>query len=270
MPSRTAHGYPPPIVKRYNIGGGSLHDPSLAHFRTGGWVPSYESGPGVWDWSQDAEQRRVLHAALQRGVRYAMAFSNSPPAWMTVSGSSTGSATGTTDNLRQDQYGAFADYLANVTAHFHTNWNVTFDSVTPLNEAANGWWKTGGSQEGCHFDQSSESKIVAALGSALKSLGAGAVLVSGPEENSIDTSLQSLKTWTASAVDALGVVTTHTYNGNNRAAISDFAAQHKKRLWASEYGTGSGPLQGGVQLAQRIIKDFVGMTNMEVDLPSPS
>eukprot|EP00037_Helgoeca_nana_P011248 m.100804 g.100804 ORF g.100804 m.100804 type:complete len:238 (+) comp20704_c0_seq3:786-1499(+) len=194
-----------------------------------------------------------------------MAFSNSPPAWMTVSGSSTGSKSGSTDNLKDTEYGAFAEYLANVTAHFHASWNTTFDAVTPINEAANGWWKTGGSQEGCHFEPGSESKIVAALGAALKAAGVGGmVTVAGPEENSIDTSVKSLQAWSDDAIAATGIITTHTYNGVNRLGFNSFAVDHGKRLWASEYGTGSGPLQGGIQLAQRIIQDLAGMPNLQV------
>jgi len=249
---------------RYNIGGGTVTDPELKTYRPGGWVPAYRPTGTTWDWTADAEQRRVLAAAKTRGVRYAMAFSNSPPAWMTVSGSATGSKSGTTDNLRGEDFKPFAAYLANVTAHFAAVWNTTFDSVTPLNEAANGWWKTGGSQEGCHFDQSSESVITAELGAALSAAGVDGVAVSGPEENSIDTSLQSLQRWSSDAIAALGVITTHTYNGDDRSGLAQFAAAHGKRMWASEYGTGSGPLQGGLQLAQRIMADLQGFPNLQV------
>ena len=44
-------------------------------------------------------ERRVLSAAKARGVRYVQAFANSPPYWMTVSGSVTGSKSGATDLL---------------------------------------------------------------------------------------------------------------------------------------------------------------------------
>ena len=131
-------------------------------------MQSYSPGPGQWDWAADSTQRRVLGAALARGVRYVQAFANSPPWWMTVTGSATGSRDGTTDNLRPEQFAPFATYLANVTARFRAEWGVTFDSVTPLNEAANGWWKAGGSQEGCHFSPSSESRVVALLGQQLR------------------------------------------------------------------------------------------------------
>ena len=81
----------------------------------------------------------------------------------------------------------------------------------------------------------------------------------GPEENSIDTSVSSLQSWEVDAIDALTVITTHTYAGDNRAGLAAFASEHGKRLWASEFGTGSGAVQGGVQLASRIVEDLNGL-----------
>lgn len=57
------------------------------------------------------------------------------------------SVSGTTDNLKKDMFDAFAMFLANVTRTFRDVHGIEFDSITPLNEAANGWWKDGGSQE---------------------------------------------------------------------------------------------------------------------------
>lgn len=93
-----------------------------------------------------------------------MAFANSPPVFMTVSGSVTGAseaialvvvtgivmliwlchgvgANGGVNNLREDQYDNFANYLATVVKHFQSSvyGNVQFDAVTPLNEPVSGW-----------------------------------------------------------------------------------------------------------------------------------
>jgi hypothetical protein len=59
---------------------------------------------------------------------------------------------------------------------------------------------------------------------ALRELGVSAsVMVSGPEENSIDTSVASLEQWDKAAIDAISVVTTHTYGGTRRAELAAFA-----------------------------------------------
>lgn len=48
--------------------------------------------------------------------------------------------------------------------------------MTSSQFTGNGWWKAGGSQEGCHFDPDSESKITALLGGVLNRLEVGYVL----------------------------------------------------------------------------------------------
>ena len=245
---------------RYNIGGSDLAARDAHFLRPGGFVQAYlpkpadTSAPAAYDWTADATQRRVLAAAKQRGVQFVQAFANSPPWWMTVSGSVTGSKTGKTDNLRADQFDAFAAYLARVCQQFHSVWNVTFDSVTPLNEPVADWWKFGNQQEGCHFDRSSQSRIVGLTGKALQTLGLP-IGVSAAEENWVDDTLSSTSAYSKDDLDQVTVVTTHTYNGRpgQRQALSKFAASHGKRLWASEYGDGD---TSGLTLAKRITLDL--------------
>lgn len=111
---------------RYNIGGSDVAAGDGHFLRPGGFVQTYlpkpdnPSATAVYDWTADSTQRRVVAAAKKRGVQYVQAFANSPPWWMTVTGSVTGSTTGKTDNLRADQFDAFADYLARVCQHFHS------------------------------------------------------------------------------------------------------------------------------------------------------
>jgi O-glycosyl hydrolase len=175
------------------------------------------------------------------------------------------SVTGASDggnNLQDSMYSAFATYLATVVRHFQTSseyGNIVFDAVTPLNEPCSSWWRLGGDQEGCHFDRDKEDTILALLSQALEHLGATATVLSGPEENSIDDTLTSLQSYESTTLAAIDLITTHTYNGNRREDLSNFAAAHGKRFWNSEFGTGSGPLQGGIQLAQQITNDLNNM-----------
>jgi O-glycosyl hydrolase len=241
---------------RYNIGGSDVAAGDAHFLRAGGFAQTYLPKPGTaYDWTVDATQRRVLAAAKKRGVQYVQAFANSPPWWMTVSGSVTGNHDGTKDNLKPSQFEAFATYLAAVCQHFHTSFNVTFDTVTPLNEPVASWWKYGNGQEGCHFDHSSQSRIIGLTGKALKSMGLSQIGVSGAEENWVDDTVGSVSAYTAEDLEQLTLVTTHTYNGRpgQRQALSRFAAAHGKRLWASEYGDGD---VSGVTLAKRITLDL--------------
>lgn len=77
-------------IVRYNIGGGAdlTFDTNLRPF---GDIPGFKSGPDApYDWSVDKRQRDVLFAARERGANIFEAFNNSPPCWMTFSGSVTG------------------------------------------------------------------------------------------------------------------------------------------------------------------------------------
>lgn len=77
-------------IVRYNIGGGAdlTFDTNLRPF---GDIPGFKSGPDApYDWSVDKRQRDVLFAARERGANIFEAFNNSPPCWMTLSGSVTG------------------------------------------------------------------------------------------------------------------------------------------------------------------------------------
>ena len=93
-------------------------------------------------------------------------------------------------------------------------------------------------------------KALRAKGSLPEQLG-----VSGPEENRIQDSVSSVESYNSSDLDALTVITTHTYNGvpGSREAISKLAYDKQKRLWASEYGDGD---TTGVKLAARITTDL--------------
>lgn len=237
-------------VVRYNIGGGEA--PGLHYLQPRAQVPGFEPAQGTYDWTQDANQRWFLQAAMARGADQQEAFSNSPPYWMTNSGSVTGSSNGTSDNLKPAFQGAFADYLATVVQHFQTAWGVTFRSVEPLNEPVAWWWKLGGGQEGCHFDPATQNTMVKALGSALS----GKQLltrVSASDENAIDDAVNSFRALDSSALAVLGKVNTHSYNGSRRVGLWDLAQSAGKSLWMSEYGDGDG---SGMTLSEQILADM--------------
>jgi len=231
--------------------------------RDGGAVEGYQAADGSWDWQADASQRAVLAGALQRGLRIVHAFSNSPPAWMTKSGSATG-AKGGSSNLKDESYDAFALYLATVVKRFATDpallggRTLVFDAVTPINEPSASWWKFGNNQEGCHFSPQQQSAILAKLAEQLRGQGVSHTPVSGAEENWVDGTVESVKAYSDEVVGVMPLVTTHTYGASDgmRAALAKWAKVHGKALWNSEFGTGSGPLQGGIQLAHTIAMDL--------------
>ncbi len=236
-------------VARYNIGGGENPNYHFLSHRTA--VPGFQPRRDHWDWDADKNQRWVLHEAMRRGVQHVEAFANSPPWWMTRSGSVTGAKNGG-NNLKLDDYGAFAHYLALVVRRFHTHWGVNFASVEPLNEPVSPWWRFGNHQEGCHFDRPGQQEIIRRLGAALHSRGMRTP-VSAPDENNINQTVTSFESYDRVAKRILGRINTHSYGGNERVQLCNLAMGYGKGLWMSEYGDGDAT---GIPMSLRILEDM--------------
>lgn len=251
-------------VVRYNIGGGENPKylaPNTQYLQYRANMPGFlASATAQYDWTQDANQRWVLQQSIQQGVTVAEAFSNSPPWWMTNSGSVTGANDGG-NNLNPAYSSAFADYLTTVAQHYHDTWGITFRTLEPFNEPAAWWWKFGGvqggsTQEGCGFDTATQNSFAKTLGAALAKKNMSYTTVSASDENSIDQAVISLSAMDSNALDAMSQVNTHSYNGSNRATLMANAATAGKRLWMSEYGDGDGT---GMTMAAQIVSDLKGM-----------
>ncbi|MEC0184584.1 glycoside hydrolase [Paenibacillus peoriae] len=246
-------------IVRYNIGGGENSD--MQELRPGGDVPGFQPEPGKWDWEADARQRAVLQGALKRGANIAEAFSNSPPYWMTISSSVTGAVDGG-NNLREDQYDAFADYLTEVVKYYRDQWGITFRTLDPLNEPSSNWWKKGNIQEGSHFTVDKQAEIIRKVAGSLKSKGLDATVVSAADNNSIDETMHNLQTYDLDTLDVIGQINTHSYNGSRLEELRTLAEQLGKRLWMSEYGTGGSEthshddMTSVQELAERIMCDL--------------
>lgn len=261
-------------IIRYNIGGGD--DPSHHHItRTDSAVPGFLAADGSYDWTRDAAQRNcLLHAAKVCASDVIVeAFSNSPPYFMTVSGCSSGNADASKNNLRADQYDAFAAYLATVVAHYKSEWGISFQSLSPMNEPATNYWGANSNkQEGCHFDAGeSQSRLLVATRAALDAAGLDDVLVCGSDETSTATAVTSFEALTAEARTALGRVDSHTYNypahhdDESLVALRNAASAADKNLWMSEVdkggtaGVNAGEMGAPLELALRIITDLNGL-----------
>jgi hypothetical protein len=243
-------------VVRYNIGGGEnpkYLPPNNTYIQYRARIPGFlASSTASYDWTQDANQRWVLQQAIQQGVTISEAFSNSPPWWMTNSGSVTGATNGG-NNLNPAFSTNFADYLTSVVQHYHDSWGITFRTVEAFNEPVTTWWQFGGNQEGCGFDRSTQNSFVKALGASLAKKNMSYTSVSASDENSIDDAVQSFSAMDSTALGYIGQVNTHTYNGSERTQLAAAAASASKRLWVSEYGDNDGT---GMTMAYRILDDL--------------
>ena len=245
-------------VFRYNIGGGE--NPAHDHMDQYRDMPSYQPTEGTWNWNADANQRAVLARIAERGTGVIVeAFSNSPPYWMTKSGCAAGSSDGS-NNLKDDAYDAFADYLTEVVKHFRDTWGISFRTLEPLNEPNASWWKENNNQEGCHFSPSNQQTLVKAVAESLAAKGLTATTLSASDENSIDDADTNLRTFDASSLATLSQMNVHSYAGSKRKEVRALATSKGKRLWQSE----SGPLNqtldddtdAALFMAGRIILDL--------------
>ncbi len=255
-------------IARFNIGGGD--NPSHTHIkRTDSNMPGYtvyNNGNITYDWNADANQRNVLLKAIKAGGDDMIVemFSNSPPYYMTNSGCSSGAVNANSNNLKDDMYDDFANYLAEVCYHYKTEWGVDIQSIDAMNEPYTNYWGANSpKQEGCHFDQGdSQSNIIVELQKAMQKKGLGDVLISGTDETSIDTQITSFNKLSDSAKNAISRIDTHTYSGSKRSALKDTAVSAGKNLWMSEVdggstaGTNAGEMGAGLWLAQRITTDL--------------
>jgi O-glycosyl hydrolase len=245
-------------VFRYNIGGGDA--PAHSHMGEHRDMPGFRSAAGTWDFGADAAQRAILQRIVaSRGDAILEAFSNSPPYWMTKSGCASGNTDGS-NNLKDDYYDDFADYLTEVVKHYHDELGITFRTLEPLNEPNADWWKSNGSQEGCHFSPSNQEAILRAVAEQLSAKGLVGTSVSASDENSMDDAYTNLRAFDATTLAVVSQLNTHSYAGSRRKELSALASSKSKRLWQSE----SGPLNQSLPddaaaalfMAGRIISDL--------------
>jgi O-glycosyl hydrolase len=223
-------------VFRYNIGGGE--NPAHEHMGDYREMPGFEPAAGTWDFTADANQRALLERITATGSGIVLeAFSNSPPYWMTKSGCASGSSDGS-NNLKDDAYDDFADYLTEVVKHYRDEFGITFRTLEPLNEPNASWWKSNGSQEGCHFSPSNQETIIQAVAAKLVEKGLSETSVSASDENSLDDAYKNLGAFSSATLAVMSQMNSHSYAGSRRKELRALATKQGKRLWQSE----SGPL----------------------------
>jgi O-glycosyl hydrolase/regulation of enolase protein 1 (concanavalin A-like superfamily) len=244
-------------IVRYNIGGGENPNiPDELGYQKR--IPGFEPSLGVWNWSADANQRWVLREAVALGANHVEAFANSPPWWMTVSGSVTGAQgnTGHNDNLQTAYETDFASYLATVVSNLTVLDGIHFELVTPMNEPEGPWEfsTNSGAQEGCHMDSGQQARVVNDLHAALNVEKAGATGIDAPEtyaEGDVATAINAY----GSATNNVAVLTSHTYGTKNISGLHAEAVGQNKPLWITEFTESDG---SGLTMARRIHDDVTG------------
>lgn len=258
-------------IARFNIGGGD--DPSHDHItRTDSNMPGYskfENGQVVYDWNADYNQRNVLMKSIAAtgGNLIVEMFSNSPPFYMTESGCTSGNRDAGKNNLKNEWYGGFADYMAEVCAHYQNEWGVEIQSVEPFNEPyTNFWGAYSPKQEGCHFDIGEcESRMITEMNRAMNEKNMGDTMIAASDETSIDTQIDAFKALSNEAKNVVQRIDTHTYGGSKRTELKNLALQNGKNLWMSEVdggatsGQNAGEMGAALWLSNRIKDDCNGL-----------
>lgn len=144
-----AHGQPEGIglsLWRFNIGAGSYGQNNISdEWRA---TETFLNSNGTYDWTKQAGQRWLLHAAKERGVDQFLGFTNSPPVSLTKNGNAF-SSQNNRGNIEPKNYLPFAKFLVDVSDHFQKEEGITFNYLSPFNEPQWDW--TGNGQEGSPY-----------------------------------------------------------------------------------------------------------------------
>lgn len=242
---------------RVNLGGGSFEqgaDSKIVNVTNR--AESYMDASGVYDWNKCAGQRYFMQQAKQYGTEKFVFFSNSPLVQFTQNGLATkiGMNNGLHSNLKDDSYGAFAEYMATVAEHF-TEEGYNISHISPLNEPQYAW--DGDNQEGSSWFNSEVAKLARELDKSLSSRGLNTNILIG--EAGSFTSLYSGNNNTENVIDNLfnpsgsnyigdlthvdNLVCGHSYWTNNtwsdmrnvRSNLANKATQRNVRVWQTEW-----------------------------------
>ncbi len=256
-------------IMRYNIGGGD--DPTHKHItRTDSIVPGWleynkSINEYLYNYTADTNQLNVLKACYEANENsYVEVFSNSPPYFMTKSGCSSGGENPNENNLCDDCYEAFAEYLAHVTEYINNILKIKVSSISPMNEPNTDYWHhLSEKQEGCHFDSGeSQNKILLETAKQIQQRNLKHIEIVGSDETSTDKALESYKKYSEEVKNILDRISTHTYGTECIKELGELMKKEGRNLWMSETdwgdasGENAGEMGAGLWLAKKIISDI--------------
>ena len=254
-------------IARYNIGGGD--DPEHHHQREfdGRDMPGLTDKDGKWNLANDMGQLKALELTVKYGADILEAFSNSPPYYMTESGCSSGNHNSGKNNLPDDKFDDFAEYLAEAVYRIQKEYGVKFDTLEPFNESDTNYWGYEGWQEGCHFDVEDHSRLILLVREALNKRGLTDVGVAAADETNVWRTGENIKNvYTDEAIAALSQVNTHSYSVGDYNHTRNAVLEAGKPLYMTEVdGDGSiggeeaGNMGPALWFANKINEDLRGL-----------
>lgn len=254
-------------IARYNIGGGD--DPTHNHQREfdGRNMPGLCDKDGNWNLANDAGQLTALELCVKYGADILEAFSNSPPYYMTESGCSSGNHNSDENNLPDEKFEEFAEYLAEAVLRIQNEYKIEFDTLEPFNESDTNYWGYEGWQEGCHFDVEDHSRLILLVREALDKRGLENVKVSAADETNVWRTGENIKNvYSKEAIDVLGQVNTHSYSVGDYNYTKNAVLEVGKKLYMTEVdgdgsigGEKSGNMGPALWFANKIKEDLRGL-----------
>jgi galactan endo-1,6-beta-galactosidase len=212
-------------IARFNVGGSSNATAGGDRMQLSPNIPWWKQAHGFqldwtsndvnsssWDFTTDTNQVAMMRAAKARGANHFEFFSNSPMWWMLNNHNPSGSNDGSSDNLQSWNYQNHARYMAQVAAWSRDVWGILPTSLELFNEPIANWWKASGTQEGCHFDASTQAAVLAALPAELASVGlAGQLRVAASDESQVDMALATWRAFNSSTRALIDQLNVHGY-----------------------------------------------------------
>lgn len=159
-------------IYRYNIGGGEKDNPDTRigdpNRRTESfYVLNEETGKYEYDFTRDANARRMLDMAVEYGAEEVILFCNSPHFSMTASGHASGGLTDYASNLPKENYQAFVDYVLTIADWFVAQ-GYPVTAISPINEPQWTWGGAWVGQEGCHYTADEAVEVLELFATEMK------------------------------------------------------------------------------------------------------
>ena len=163
---------------RYNLGAGSADSGLGDYSDVNRRAQSFETAPGVYDWSKDEGAVWFLNKVTELGAEEVVLFFNSPLERLTKNGMAHLTPGGEKSNIDKANYAEWAKYACDVAEHFIEE-GVPVRFISPINEPQ---WDWAGGQEGCHYEPTEIAAVYVAFLEEMQTRPALAgVELSGPE-----------------------------------------------------------------------------------------
>lgn len=160
-------------IFRYNIGGGEADNPDCRIWDTARRTESFyildeETGEYTYDFTRDANARRVMDYAVEYGAEKIILFCNSPHFSMTKSGHASGGLEEYSSNLPKENYQAFVDYVLTIADWFVSEGYPVY-AISPINEPQWSWGSPDWvGQEGCHYEPDEAIELLELFATEMK------------------------------------------------------------------------------------------------------